>query len=70
MEFAELKRRCKSLWVQQYDAYYACKKAFGVSDKDTKMEANNLFVIEDTIREITGGLISDSDFEKWEAELK
>lgn len=69
MRMNELKARCKEVWLNRYAEYYEFRQSFGMADEDTKMTAHDLYVTEDAIRAITGGMLSDADFEKWEAEL-
>ena len=65
MDIEELKARCKKVWEDTYKDFKKFKERYGMTDSDTQEIFSELITIEDTITEITGGLVSYADFEKW-----
>ena len=70
MDMEELKARCKEVWKDFMQKVIDYQDIFGNRDQATEDAWHDLFAAEETISRITGSMISDLDFDRWESELR
>lgn len=69
MDFQELKQRAKCAWQTQYREALDCIDTLAGSVV-TGRAYSKLLTIEETISELTGNMISESDFDQWRDEVR